>query len=529
MHTAAGDDMASHFDFLAKAKPASLYKLLEKLPAEEAAVVLTGLPHALAIQSLAFFPEHLQGAFLPMMREARNIPAPQREAVAGRIRSMLGAAKAAKDGKTAVIPKQDGLPPEPADAPPRSAPISITPNFTPTGSVARPGQDGSAAGGKFAQPLPPAPAQPASSSPAPAAAQRTAASSPSASGGAARSMPSGHNPYESTPPAKAPAPAERDTPPVSPSPLAGLGTKLKDVLNRAAASAAGQLQGQTGNPSPAKAPQNPKPAARPNATGKPVPWVPRTATTSPINGPALPGTPPPVSGDPFTSPLAKAGLLDLIGRAQERFMPKGTGGQKAPAQPSRPTARSMPPSAPTPGGKPARPEPREGVLSLDDVVFDKTPRVIGPQPGRAAGGPPALSPGARRMDGKAILAAILRAAGPEVRGSVQDDDPTLMRELRGRMFYFDDLIFTEDAALARVFTAAPAETAALALKFAAPALRKRVLAAVSPGRARALEESAGRAGFDAVEAAQQKVLHVALQLQAAGRILIDPRDPDLAR
>jgi flagellar motor switch protein FliG len=133
------------------------------------------------------------------------------------------------------------------------------------------------------------------------------------------------------------------------------------------------------------------------------------------------------------------------------------------------------------------------------------------------------------MDGKAILATILREATPEVRGAVRHDDPALFKQLRDRMFYFDDLALTDDNALARVFTAAPTEESALALKFAAPALREKVFRAVSPGRARALREhAAARAGLDEVEKAQQTVLDVALQLQSAGRILIDPRDPDLA-
>ncbi len=51
---------------------------------------------------------------------------------------------------------------------------------------------------------------------------------------------------------------------------------------------------------------------------------------------------------------------------------------------------------------------------------------------------------------------------------------------------------------------------------------------VSPGRARALSETPKRSGLDDIEEAQKKVLAVALQLQSAGRILIDPRDPDLA-
>ncbi len=167
------------------------------------------------------------------------------------------------------------------------------------------------------------------------------------------------------------------------------------------------------------------------------------------------------------------------------------------------------------------------------IVVGNTPRVIGPRPPEAKAGSGVggkAKDGARSMDGKAILAAILREAGPKVRHTVQDDDPALFKELRRRMFYFDDLILSEDKALAQVFTAAKAEDSALALRFAAPKLRDRVLRAVSPGRARLLlEAGSGRAGVDAIEAAQKRVLGVALQLQAAGRILIDPRDPDLAR
>lgn len=238
------------------------------------------------------------------------------------------------------------------------------------------------------------------------------------------------------------------------------------------------------------------------------------------------------------SPLAKAGLLDLIGRAQEKFMPKGTAREGAvvkagsgEGERARPVSgrRSVVKGV----GKGGRPEPEEGVVGAERVVVGSTPRVIGPRP-RAeelVGGERvrAVEAGARRMDGKAILAAILRSAGAEVRGVVAREEPQLFNELRGRMFYFDDLIYTEEGALARVFTAASAERAALALKFASPRLRERVLRSVSPGRARVLRDCPRRAGMDEVEAAQREVLGVALKLQAAGRILIDPRDPDLMK
>ena len=398
--------MDNPFGFLGQANPASLAKLLQKLPLEDAAVALAGLPAGKGVQVLAYFPEKAQGELMPAMRDARRSDPEHSAKTAARIRDMLMAAKYARDGHAG-----EDKPP----APPQAA-VSPVKSYAPT------------------------PARPQS---------------------------------PPTPPAKKPA--------ARPEPASG-------------------------------APAN---------SGKPVPWVPRNATASPINGPALPGKPPPVAGDPLKSPLAKAGLLDLIGRAQEKLLPK-----KNASVPPAPAARRELPSRSPAAREPVkkRPPAREGVVR--SVTIDKTPRTIGPGAARRDDPPPSSG---RRVDGKAILAAILREAGPKVRHTVQDDDPALFRELRGRMFFFDDLNFTEDSALAIVFTSAPLDEAALALKFAAPVLRDRVLRVVSPGRARALAEpTASRTGMEAIERAQQKVLDVAMQLQAAGRILIDPRDPDLA-
>lgn len=416
--------MAKPFDFLAKAKPASLYRLMEKLPFEDAAIVLAGLPQSAAVQVMAYFPDERQADLLPAMRDARRAEPARAEQTASRIRELLRAAKSARE--TGVVGER-----VPPPAPPKAKAEDLK----------RP--DG---GGPAVPPL-----------------RRQAAA------------------YQALPP-KTPAP------PVS----------------------------KAGKAPPSR-PQRP-------GADTPRPWIPRAATGSPINGPALAGKPPPVSGDPLSSPLAKAGLLELIGRAQEKLLPKKGAGSGAPEGVSGRAAR---PAAGS-GGKPG---PRVGVLPPNSVRVDSTPRIIGPRRKGATepSAPPAASGSPRRLDGKAVLAAILREAGPSVRGAVRHDDPELFRELRGRMFFFDDLMHTEDGALAQVFTVAPAEESALALKFAAPALRDRVLRVVSPGRAKALQDAPrGRAGLDAIERAQKKVLDVALQLQATGRILIDPRDPDLA-
>ena len=416
------------FGFLARAKPASLFRLLEKLPLEDVAIVLAGLPAGQGVQAMAFFPENVQAELMPAMREARRIDPARAAKTADLVRKTIESARNARVETAAKTP-----------APPAAAPLSTKP----------------------------------------------AAPSARPSGNAAPINPV-HADRGYPPAPRRPHPAgDVDNRPVSPS------------------------------------------ASRSDAS--PRPWKPRSAASSPINGPALPGKPPPVSGDPLQSPLAKAGLLDLIGRAKDKLFAKNP--EKSPAPPTRGGGADGKRIPPPLQNAASRPPAREGMAPRGVVRVEKTPRVIGlPAARPPLSEPGSASGGARRMDGKAILAAILRTAGPELRDAVRRDDPSLYRELRGRMFYFDDLLYTEDGALARVFTAAPAAESALALKFAAPALRERVLRAVSPGRAAALRDvPPGRTGFDAVENAQKKVLDVALQLQAAGRILIDPRDPDLAK
>ena len=506
-----GEIMSNQFDLLAKAKPAALYRLLARLSLEDAAIVLTRLPDTLAFQIIAYFPEDRQVELGPAMVEARWEDESRVEQTATQIRTLLSSAKknmAAKGG-TAVHPAPTPQT-DKAQASEPSGAVTATKGeiHVPTTNIekltapqmdATPISAEAASGGRLPSGLGAKPSLRSSSTPVARPSGRTAQGKNA-------------NPYQNS---AAPVPTAAPEP--APPAKQGLAARAKEMAREVLKStfsgpAAGNGERSAGN--------------------RPQPWVPRAATASPINGPALPGKPPPVAGDPFKSPLAKAGLLDLIGRAQQTVLPKGTIKEPAHTSPqggTRPVPKAK--AAMRPAGKNGRPEPREGVVSRQSVVMSRTPRTIGPRSAAidAAQLECAATAGARRMDGKAILAAILREAGAEMRGVVQHEDPGLFKQLRERMFYFDDLMYTEDNGLARVFTVASAEDSALALKFAAPALRDRVMRVVSPGRARALRESADRrAGLDDVEKAQKKVLDVALQLQAAGRILIDPRDPDLA-
>ena len=143
-------------------------------------------------------------------------------------------------------------------------------------------------------------------------------------------------------------------------------------------------------------------------------------------------------------------------------------------------------------------------------------------------------PQAHALDGMAVAAAILRLAPSTVRQNVSANDPSLYKSLRRRMFVFDDLERSADEALAQVFSAAELKDAALALRFAAPQLAERALKAVSSRRAELVrtEIAVGekdRVRVTDIDGAQQRVLAVALALQAAGRIVIDPADPDVVQ
>ncbi len=138
----------------------------------------------------------------------------------------------------------------------------------------------------------------------------------------------------------------------------------------------------------------------------------------------------------------------------------------------------------------------------------------------------------RAINGEALAAAILRLAPRAVRQNIADNDPNLYNLLRGRMFVFDDLEQSPGEALAMIFTAVELEVAVQALRFGSPRLQERVFAAVSSRRAALMRAELDlrreqRVRLADIEAAQQKVMEVALALQRQGKILIDPSDPEV--
>lgn len=405
------------FAFLADAKAANLYRLLEKLPLDDAAMVLANLPPLLTAQVMAYFPDEKQGDLLASMRTARRAGADAQNSTIAKLRNIAGQAAAQAPQQQ----QQKTAPTQPEERRPNTSSSPRTPGKTISSAYGR-------------TPLP-----------------------------------------------------------------------------------------------------------------QPQPWKPRTTDETPINAPARPNQPPPVAGDPAKSPLAKLNIFDFLGLNKNKT-PAETpeaGGNTGQGEP--PPFKLNPLQSILGKKKDDKQGPREGVVSGKNLKTLKTPRVLGigkqppvnpsknPLPPARPKAPAADAPagGARKMDGMAILAAIMRSATPDVRHNIASDNPELFRQLKKRMFVFDDLLYSENDALAQIFTVTPLEDAALALRFAPPALRDRALKAVSPRRAELLKDSASagshsRSGMDDIENAQQRVIDVAMRLQSAGRILIDPDDPDLA-
>ncbi len=318
-------------------------------------------------------------------------------------------------------------------------------------------------------------------------------------------------------------------------------TRMRQMLANAKNAAPAQPEtekktgsGQSGGQSAMKTTGSTITSAYGKSSPSPQPWKPRVTNETPINAPQRPNQPPAVKGDPAKSPIGKLNLLELLGLA------------KPPAGAAKDDQRQTLPASAKTTPLPPKP-PSKGVLRNPGLTISKTPRVlgIGKQPPVAPRQLPAKPPAAakrpeagseegegRKMDGMAMLAAIMRNASVDVRHNVAEENPALFKALKERMFVFDDLIVSDDEALAQIFTVAPLGDAALALRFAPPLLRDRAMRAVSPRRAAMLRDEGlsqnARSGLDDIEEAQKRVLEVALRLQSAGRILIDPDDPDLA-
>ncbi|MFW5857087.1 MAG: FliG C-terminal domain-containing protein [Planctomycetota bacterium] len=133
------------------------------------------------------------------------------------------------------------------------------------------------------------------------------------------------------------------------------------------------------------------------------------------------------------------------------------------------------------------------------------------------------APGMVQYGGPEVAAAILRYAAPEVRRNLQQQEPDLFGKLKRLMFTFDDFAHTPDRGLQILFGEVDIHELALALKVAEPALRRRILGAMSHRRAQLVEdeiERLGRVRMRDIEEARSNIVDRALALQAHGRVVL---------
>ncbi|MDR0868389.1 MAG: hypothetical protein LBP75_07965 [Planctomycetota bacterium] len=230
-------------------------------------------------------------------------------------------------------------------------------------------------------------------------------------------------------------------------------------------------------------------------------------------------TAPPVAPRPETKEQRLATIQRQIRERREQMQ------NPAPTPPTpsarRQTVRQVAPVAP--------PVPAAPPTIRPPLPFDKN-RAINEEIARARL-LAAQHPRGENIDGLALIASIIREAPGVVRENVLTAAPELYAALKKKMFVFADLEKSSASTLAKVFTAAPPEAAALALRFASDQLNERVRQAISSRRARLIEDEIARAGkrvrLADIETAQQQIIDLAVELQRRGEVIIDAAAADV--
>ncbi|GHV18706.1 hypothetical protein AGMMS49959_01210 [Planctomycetales bacterium] len=233
--------------------------------------------------------------------------------------------------------------------------------------------------------------------------------------------------------------------------------------------------------------------------------------------PVVPRAEPP---RPETKEQRLAAIQRQIRERREQMQNPAPAVLATPATPTRRSPAVARPAAPVPTAPPTTRPPRP---------FDKN-SAINEEIARARL-LAAQHPRGENIDGLALIASIIREAPGVVRENVLAAAPELYAALKKKMFVFADLEKSSASTLAKVFTAAPPEAAALALRFASDQLNERVRQVISSRRARLIEDEIAHAGkrvrLADIETAQQQIIDLAVELQRRGEVIIDAAAADV--
>lgn len=136
-----------------------------------------------------------------------------------------------------------------------------------------------------------------------------------------------------------------------------------------------------------------------------------------------------------------------------------------------------------------------------------------------------------KMGGPEFMAEILNRVDPSVEKEVlrklEEEDPELAEKIKSLMFVFDDLLLLEDRDMQKVIRSVKdMRDLALALKGATDELKEKFFRNMTQRMALMVKEEMeimGRVPLREVEAAQQRIVQVAKELEEAGEIVISKR------
>ncbi len=114
---------------------------------------------------------------------------------------------------------------------------------------------------------------------------------------------------------------------------------------------------------------------------------------------------------------------------------------------------------------------------------------------------------------------------------IGENDDQMAEEIRRKMFTFDSLINLDGRSLQMILREVNNESLALALKNASAEIKERIFANMSPRAADMIRddlEALGPVRVSEVEAMQQSIVKIAMQLEQEGKFLSDDNDNVLA-
>jgi len=138
-----------------------------------------------------------------------------------------------------------------------------------------------------------------------------------------------------------------------------------------------------------------------------------------------------------------------------------------------------------------------------------------------------------RVGGVSAVAEILNLAGRATEKAIleglEEQDPSLVEEIRRLMFVFEDILRVNDKGIQAVLKEVENEELALALRTASEELKEKIFKNMSERAAQLIKEEMefmGPVRISDVEAAQQKIVDIVRRLEDTGEVIVAGKGGD---